>query len=192
MGFRVADAVATRRWPPVNGAPFPFMKSLPISIAVAVLLLLEADCGKKREITSLQRKEAASLLSEAQFALTLRDLARADGLLAKATALCPDAGDSWVSLGSVRMKLGQRDAARTAYKQALTAYEDAAAKNKTDAEPVLQQVTVLALLGRVKEARELADKLPARFPANRSVRMFAEGRKLERLLADPKFKDVAF
>lgn len=167
------------------------MKSVSFWIA-AVLLLLGAGCGKKSEITSLQRKEAATLLSEAQFALTLRDLKRAEGLLAKATALCPDAGDSWVSLGSVRMKLGQRDAAKTAYKWALTAFEDAAAKNKTDPEPLLQQVTVLALLGRVTDARALADKLPARFPAHRSVRMFVEGKNLDRLLADPKFKEVAF
>lgn len=168
------------------------MKSLPISIAVAVLLFLGVGCGKKPEITSLQRKEAASLLSEAQFALTLRDLPRAEGLLAKATAVCPDMGDSWVSLGSVRMKLGQRDAAKSAYKQALAVFEEAAAKNKADAEPVLQQVTVLALLGRVGEARALAEKLPARFPTNRNVRMYVEGKNLERLLADPKFKEVAF
>lgn len=168
------------------------MKSLPISIAVAVLLFLGAGCGKKPEITSLQRKEAAHLVSEAQFALTLRDLPRAEGLLAKATAVCPDMGDSWISLGSVRMRLGQRDAARTAYKRALAVLEEAAANNKADPEPVLQQVTVLALLGRVPEARALAEKLSSRFPASRSVRMYVEGKNLERLLADPQFKEVAF
>ena len=51
-------------------------------------------------ITPLERDKAANDMSEANFALTLKDWGRAEGLYAKATELCPDEGDAWVSLGS--------------------------------------------------------------------------------------------
>src|SRR4051794_15198966 len=126
-----------------------------VVLAVAVFVLGWAvGCGRsKPEITSLQRKEAANLISEAQFALTLRDHARAEGLLAKAAEMCPDTGEYWLILGQTRMKLGQKDGARTAYKRALAAFEDEAKSKKGDPQPVLQQITALALLGRIDDAK---------------------------------------
>lgn len=168
------------------------MKLTRIFLMAATILALASGCGvKKKEITSLQRKEAANLVSEAQFAVTLRDYARAEGVLAKAAELCPDTAEYWISLGSARMRLGQRDAAKKAYQSGLAAYEQEAAEKKTDPQPVLQQVTVLALLGRVDEARALLEKIPARFPDNRTIRAAVEGKMLDRMLADPKFKEVA-
>src|SRR4051812_35481693 len=106
----------------------PFLTAL-------TLLAVTAGCGvKQKEITSAQRGEAATLASEAQFALSVREYSRAEGLLAKAVELCPDTGNYWVSLGSTRMRLSQRDAARTAYRQALSAYEGNAAKAPTSPE----------------------------------------------------------
>lgn len=162
------------------------------SIVIAGLLLLGAGCKPKvKEITSLQRKEAATLVSEAEFAVSLRDYARAEGLLAKASELSPDAPQYWLKLGSTRMKLGQREAAKAAYKRGLTVYEDAEGRNPKDPEPRLQQVYVLALLGRGDEARALLAKLSAKYPDNRNVRVYVEGKQLERMLADPKFKEIA-
>lgn len=160
---------------------------------LALALLAAAGCGakKKPEITSLQRKEAANIYSEAQFALTIRDYPRAEGLLAKATELCPDTGPYWTTLGTTRMKLKQRDAARKAYQQALEVYGEAAAEAKTDPQPRLEQVTILLLLGRADDAKALLDKLPKEFPDNRQVRAYIDGKMLERMLADPKFKEVA-
>ena len=91
------------------------------SLAVVVLCGTPGCSPKSKEITSLQRKEAATLDSEAQFALQLKDLARAEGLIAKAADLCPDTGKYWVDLGSIRVRLGKKDAARTAYQGALKA-----------------------------------------------------------------------
>jgi Flp pilus assembly protein TadD len=162
-----------------------------LSLAVVALLSCGGCKSKPKEITSLQRKEAALLVSEAQFAISLRDFARAEGEFAKAAALCPDDGDYWVSLGSMRVRLGQRDGAKTAYKNALAAFEDAAGRDAKDAQLALQQVSVLALLGRPDDARALLAKLPARFPGNREVRIFIEQKQLESMLADPKFREVA-
>jgi Flp pilus assembly protein TadD len=164
-----------------------------VALSLAVFVLGgAAGCGKRKtEITSLQRKEAANLISEAQFALTLRDQARAEGLLTKAAETCPDTGEYWLLLGQTRMKLGQKDGARTAYKRALEAFDDEAKAKKTDPQPVLQQITVLALLGRIDDAKASIEKLPARFPGNRSIRSFTDGKVLDRMLADPKFKELA-
>lgn len=161
----------------------------PCVIFVAALFAF-SGC-QKREISTTDRKQAANLISEAQFALTMKDYTRAEGLFVQATKLCPDTGDFWIGLGNTRVQLGQRDGARSAYQKALAAFADAAAKDKTDSEPALRQVYTLALLGRADDARALASKLPDRYPNDREVRAFVETKQIDRMLADPGFKQVA-
>jgi tetratricopeptide (TPR) repeat protein len=157
-----------------------------------VAALSATGCGRRsKEITSLQRKEAASLASEAEFAVTLRDLPRAEILLTKVAALCPDTGEYWVGLGSLRMRLGDRDGAKSAYQSALRAYQDAAKGEKADGAQVLQQIHALALLGRVDEARKLLEKSEKKFPNDRLIRDFIQERQLDQMLADPTFKGMS-
>lgn len=163
-----------------------------ILVLLGFVAVAATGCGRRgREITSLQRKEAASLASEAEFAMTMRDLPRAEKALTKVVALCPDTGEYWVGLGSLRMRLGDRDGAKSAYQSALSAYEDAAKKEKADGGPVLQQVHVLALLGRVDEARKLLEKSEKKFPNDRLIRDFIQERQLDQMLADPTFKGMS-
>lgn len=166
-----------------------------VRLLVAVLgVAALSACGggkKKAEVSESKRKEATLHVSEAQFALSVRDYARAEPLLAKAAELAPDTGDYWLILGQTRMRLGQKDAARTAYKRALAAFEDDAKEKKTEPQPVLQQITTLALLGRIDDAKALIEKLPARFPDNRAIRTYSDGKALDRMMSDPKFKELA-
>jgi Flp pilus assembly protein TadD len=166
------------------------MKLLSGWLILVVTFFGVLGCAKK-EISPLQRKQAATLVSEAEFAATMRDFARAEGLMVQATTLCPDTGMYWVSLGSTRVRLGQRDAARNAYEHALAAFGGAVGRGKSDAEPALQQVYVLALLGRVDDARRLQEKLLTLYPNERDVRSFVEDKRLDHILADPQFKQLA-
>ena len=162
-------------------------------LLAAVLVLGATACKPKvktSEITSLQRKEAATLVSEAEFAMQIRDLPRAEGLFAKAVALCPDDGKYWVDLGSLRVRLGNKDTARAAYKSALSAYEALAATGK-DSQPWLQQVYVLALLGRPDDARAMLERAQKKFPDDRDVRAFVENKQLDQMIAHPRFKEIA-
>ncbi len=165
------------------------------SVLFAVTLVaLAGGCGaKKKEVSELQRKQADHLVAEAEFAMTLRDWPRAEGLLAQATALVPDNALLWTSLGSMRVRMGNKGTARDAYQKALKVYEAEAAADKTkaDAEPWLKQVYVLALLGRTSDARTLLEKLPRQFPNSRNVRAFIEGKQFDRMVADPQFKQAA-
>ncbi|MFI5358128.1 MAG: tetratricopeptide repeat protein [Opitutales bacterium] len=149
-----------------------------------------AGCGRK-EVTSLQRKQAANLVSEAEFAVNLRDYARAEGLLAQAVAVCPDTPEYWLNLGSVRRRLGNRAGAKDAYEQMLGLARDNYRRNAKDPEPLLQQVYVLALLGRMDEARAALEKAQKDHPDDRSIRAFVESRQLDRLPEDPNFKAIA-
>ena len=161
-------------------------------VLLGVALLGAAGCGRRtKEITSLQRKEAVSLVSEAEFAMSVRDLPRAEKLLAKVTALCPDTGEYWIGLGSIRMRMGNRDGAKAAYESALLVYQDAASKEKADGTPVLQQVHALALLGRVDEAKKVVEKAQKKLPNDRLIREFVQGRQLDIMLADPVFKEMS-
>lgn len=151
---------------------------------------LTAGCGRK-EITSLQRKEAANIVSEAQFALTLRDYARAEPLLAKAVAICPDMPEYWQSLGAVRRRLDNRSGAKQAYEQMLDASRDAYHRDAKNTDALLQQVYALALLGRVDDARDVLTKAQKDHPDDRVLSAFGDGKQLDRVLNDPAFKEIA-
>lgn len=158
----------------------------------AALLALGTGCrAKKKEVTELERKEAALLVSEAQFAMQIRNWADAEAALTKAVEKVPDAGPYWISLGAMRVKLGKRSEAKSAYQGALKAFEAEAAEDKNDPEPWLQQVYVLALLGRVDDGRALLEKTAKRFPDNRNVKLFVEGKQFDQMMADAKFKEMA-
>lgn len=167
------------------------MKLLGTCLIIVVALVASSGCAKKKEISALERKQAANLVSEAEFALTLRDYARAEGLLTQAAQLTPDEGGYWMSLGSTRMRLNDKGGARAAYQSAAEAFGEAAKKPESGPEPVVQQVLVHALLGEVDKARKLQEQLLARFPNDREVRAFVEGKRLDRMLEDPNFKQVA-
>jgi tetratricopeptide (TPR) repeat protein len=172
------------------------MKAVALFTACVAFAFCLAGCGKRGggstgKITELQRKEAAHADSEAQFAVTLRQWERAEGLYAKAAQLCPDTGPYWVSLGAMRVRLNRREPAKDAYQKALKAFEAEAEKNKTDVEPWLKQVEVLALLGRMDDGRATLEKAAKRFPNDRAVRSFIENKNFDRMIADPMFKQSA-
>jgi tetratricopeptide (TPR) repeat protein len=160
-------------------------------MVLAVALLASFGCAKTKEVSAIDRKKAESYVSEAQFALTIRDYARAESLYVQATAACPDDGAYWVGLGTTRMRQGQRESARTAYQTALKNYEGRLREKKTDTEAAMQQVYVLALLGRLDEARALQTKFQSRFPDDHDIRSFVEHKQLDRMIADPRFKEIA-
>ncbi len=165
------------------------MKTLPLMLVCVALLVLTA-CGRKA-VTPLRRKTAANLVSEAQFAINMRDYARAEGLFAKAVEACPDMGDYWVNLGAMRKRLNNRSGAEKAYEHAADAFQDAYKLDPKQPELVLQQVYALALLGRIDDARSVLEKARKNHPDNRGIRLFVENRQLDRITEDPAFKELA-
>ena len=161
-----------------------------LSLLLILSAVFAAGCGRK-EITSLQRKEAANIASEAQFALTLRDYARSEPLLTKATTLCPDTPEYWQSLGAVRRRLDNRSGAQQAYEQMRDAARDQYKRDDKNSNALLQQVYALALLGRADDARSLLEKAQKDHPDDRALGAFVDGKQLDRILADPAFKDIA-
>lgn len=164
----------------------------PRKILPALLLatVVTAGCAKK-EITPLQRKQGASYESEAQFALNLRDLPRAESLLVQATGVCPDNADYWLSLGTVRRRMENRPGARTAFEKALDASRESYRRDNRNSQLLLQQVYILAVLGKPDEARKTLEDARKKHPDNRNIRLFADGGELDRLLADPGFKELS-
>ncbi len=158
---------------------------------VCVALLGLTGCGRKTEITPIQRKTAANFVSEAQFAVSLRDYARAEDLFAKAVKACPDTGDYWVNLGAMRKRLNDRSGAKKAYQGAVEAFHNAYTADPKQPEMVLQEVYALALLGRIDDARSTLEKARKKHPDSRGIRLFAENRQLDRIIADPSFKELA-
>ena len=156
-------------------------------LAAAVAL---AGCRAK-EITSIDRKEAANIVSEAEFAVTIKDWSRAEGLYSKAAGLCPDDGETWVGLGVVRMRLHNPAGARDAYKSGLSAYEDDIKRDPANTASVIRCASVLVILGRADEARSLVDKAYAKNPDDRRLRDFVQMKGVDRIVADPGLKAVS-
>lgn len=167
------------------------MRILRVIFAGLALLGLGA-CGKKKtEITPVQRKTAAHHASEAQFAVSIRDYARAESLYAQAAALCPDTGDYWLSLGAMRMRLADRSGAKKAYGRAVEAFDDAYKSEPPQVEAALQKVYALLLLGKTDEARAQLAAAAKKHPENRTVSNFVRDGQLDRILAQPAFKELA-
>jgi Flp pilus assembly protein TadD len=160
------------------------------ALALAAAALALAGCHR-REITAIERAEAANVVSEGDFAVNLRDWPRAEGLYAKAAGLCPDQGEIWVNLGIVRMRMHNRDGARTAFRAALSAYGDDIDLRPNDSMAVLRKAYVLVILGRAEEAKGIVNKAYARLPEDRRLRNFIEANGLEKLVADPSTKEIS-
>jgi len=161
-------------------------------LLVVLALLTAAGCKPKvRHSTDLERKQAANLDSEADFAISLRDFARAEPLLNQATTLCPDVIQGWMKLAAIRIKLGDKAMARTAYEGALKASRAAYAEKPELVEARMQEVYVLVFLGRVDEARDALTKAQKALPNNLDLRTFIERKQLDQLLNDPNFKQLA-
>ncbi len=154
------------------------------------MLLLVLGCAPRKEVTERDRKEAVHLVSEAQFALTMREWARAEALLAKAVELAPT-GDYWMSLGGTRVRLNNRKGAKVAYEAALKALGHEAARHNTSPAPWLKQAYVLALLGRREESQAVIAKGAKAFPNDGRLRALTEPKEFERMVSSPNFKDVA-
>jgi len=168
------------------------MFKIVVFIGSLLSLLAVAGCKpKSASITSLQRKEAASLISEAEFALTIHELARAEKLLTQASVLEFDNGKTWISLGMIRVRLSRKAAAKAAYESALHAYEEAYVLQPKSAQLYLQQVYLLALLGRMTEARSLLAEIQKKHGADPEVRSFVQSRQLDAMAQSPQFKEIA-
>jgi len=159
--------------------------------ALVMLAVLVLSGCHRREITSLERKEAANVVSEADFAVTLKDWGRAEGLFSKAVALCPDQGDTWVNLGMVRMRMGNKDGARSAFKSALSAYSDDMGREPFNSLAVLRKAYVLVILGRTDEAKSMVAKAYSKHPDDRELRSFVGGNGVDRMASDPGLKEIS-
>jgi Flp pilus assembly protein TadD len=160
-----------------------------VALVLAAVVVL-GGC-RPRAITKLERDEAANVISEAEFAVTIKDWVRAEGLYAKAAELCPDQGETWVRLGVVRVHLRDPDGARAAYKSALSDFEDDFKRDPSNTSSVIRGASVLVILGRTEEARSMVDKAYAKYPDDRRLRTFVEMKGVDRIVADPGLKEIS-
>lgn len=166
-----------------------FGKACAVSLTLAAVVFV-FGCRATKEVTERNRKEAAVMASEAQFAVTVKDWARAEGLYVKAVAIVP-AGNYYLGLGGARKHLNNRAGAKAAYESALKAYEAEAVRHSTSPDPWMKQVLVLGLLGRKSECQALLAKAAKRLPNDPKIRALQDPKELERMFAAPEFKDMA-
>lgn len=163
-----------------------------IVVTAMALGLLAVGCSRKpKEIPSAVLNEAAQNASEAEFALQVREYARAESLLAHAVELNPGEAAYWVQLGGARKKLGNTSGARKAYERARDLFDQAYRKNKDNPALAFAELHTLVLLGKPDDARKLLNELQKARPDDIQVKAFVEQRMLDQLLASPAVKELA-
>ncbi|MFA6962377.1 MAG: tetratricopeptide repeat protein [Opitutaceae bacterium] len=166
------------------------MKRL-LTLLVCVIVLVSTGCSKKpKEVSKVDIAQAASLASEAQFAMQIREYSRAEELIQQALKLRNDMPEYWVSLGMARRKQDDTSGARKAYEKALELHT-ALYKKDHAPEQLSQQAFVLALLGRTDEAVKLLQKGLKDHPDSPVMQKMADPRGLPRTFQTPEFKALA-
>ncbi|HEY9250492.1 MAG TPA: tetratricopeptide repeat protein [Rariglobus sp.] len=165
------------------------MKRLSLILACAVLWVATGCSPKKKEVPEAVKAEAGMYYSEAEFAMQIREFARAEELIQRAIKLNDDVPEYWVRLGMVRRKQENKDGARKAYKQALELHSAHYKKTKEPKE-LAQQAFVLALLGRTDEALKLLEKGLKDHPDSPEMKKLADPRGFPRTFQNPQFKEL--
>lgn len=166
------------------------MKRIPLILVFSVLLLA-AGCSKKaKEVPAGVKAEAAMLISEAQFASSIREYPRAEELIERAIKLRDDVPEYWVTLGMTRRKQDNKDGARKAYEKALGLHKSRYKADKTP-EELGQQAFVLALLGRTEEALKVLAQGIKDHPDDATMKKMADPRGLPATFKNAKFKELA-
>jgi tetratricopeptide (TPR) repeat protein len=160
-------------------------------LVLCVLLAAVTGCSKKnKEVSAAVKSESAMLVSEAQFAMQIREFGRAEELMQRAVKLREDMPEYWVTLGMARRKQDNKGGARKAYTTALELHT-ARYKEGHQLEELAQQAFVLALLGRGDEALALLSQGLKDNPTSPVMQKMADPRGLPRTFKTDEFKALA-
>jgi len=161
-------------------------------VALGTCLLVgckdKAKGKAKDEVPKMSRVEAANLSSEADFAMQMKDFARAEKALARAVQLDPQILIYWLDLGISRRRLGNVDGARNAYQKALSICEEEYRQNPKDPTVILAYVRTLVLLNKAGEAKKLLEKAHQDLPNDREIQSYWKTKAVDQMLADPELK----
>lgn len=161
------------------------------ALFAAVFLLVAAGCSKApKEVSDSVKAEAATLISEAQFAMSIREFSRAEELIQKAIKLREDVPEYWVTLGMVRRKQDNKSGARSAYEEALDLHTDRYNAEKKP-EELAQRAFVMGLLGKTDEALKLLEAGMKEYPDSPVMKKMADPRGLPATFKRAEFKELA-
>ncbi|MBL9201227.1 MAG: hypothetical protein JNL39_12015 [Opitutaceae bacterium] len=167
------------------------MKTLRLACLAIPLLLVPAGCGPgAKPLSERDLNEMKALQAESQYAMTMKQWSRAESLYERAIKISPEV-EFFHNLGSARMRLQNRAGAKEAYESGIRACDHLAAVKRGSTDPLLKKIQLLALLGKVEEARALQAKIDKEFRQDHAVRAFVDGKKLDALIASPIFKEIA-
>lgn len=162
-----------------------------VAICAAVAVLLGGCKDKPKEIPKVALAEAAQDVSEAEFALQIRDYARAENLLSKAVELNPEEPRYWLQLGAARKKLANTRGAKKAYERARDVLKAQYRRDKSSAGPLFAEMEVCVLLGKPGDAKSVYERVVKDHGNDPEVKNFVEGHMFDKLLEDPNLKAMA-
>ena len=159
---------------------------------LAVLALAVSGCkDKPKELPRAVLAEAAQNVSEAEFAMQIRDYARAEGLLAKAVELNPEEPRYWLQLGAARKRMSNTSGAKKAYEKARDVLKAEYRRDNKSPGPLFAEMEVCMLLGKPNDAKAVYDRMLKDHGDDPDVKNFVENHMLEKLLTDPNLKALS-
>lgn len=167
-----------------------FLTTLGLGLLLPFVLVSCSDKSKARTpgtpkvVAKAVEAEAENMISDAMFAMQVRDYARAEKGFARAVELRPDVPDWWESLGAIRKMQGKTGDARSAYKKALALWEDYYDET-SDPQFGMHKVVLLVILDKADEARSVVEKMGKKHPNDQALQTFIKNKGLERMIASP-------
>jgi tetratricopeptide (TPR) repeat protein len=160
-------------------------------LGLALLACVAAGCkDKPKEVPKAVRAEAAQNASEGEFAMQIRDYARAETLFAKSVELDKMVPQYWIQLGAARKRQGNTSGARKAYEEARDICRAEIKRDKNASGFRFIEMEVCLLLGKPDEAKKLLETAKRDLPDDPTMRQFVESNALDRMSADPELKAV--
>ena len=144
------------------------MKITPLTLILSLAFFV--SCTRSHQSDSARVEE---LGSQSTVALNARDYSTSQRLAAEATRLDPKFAEAWVAYGMSSIKLGQTNEAREAYERALSLYQARLRQNPSDSNQALQQIFLLALLGRFDEAEAVLKRAHIEYPSDNQISTLA-------------------
>ncbi len=167
------------------------MKKQTLYIAMALALAVSGCKDKPKEIPAIARAEAAQYVGEAEFAMQIRDYARAEGLFARAVELDSEQPRYWLHLGSARKHLNNISGARKAYERARELLQLQYRGDKSSPVPLFAEIQVCILLGKPDDAKNVYDRIVRDHGAEAEVKDFVERRLFDELVTDTNLKAMS-
>ncbi len=173
-----------------------FVSGCPSLILAVFLCVALVGCKDKPKtpVPSTPKAVAAEvgrIISEAEFAVQMKDFARAETLMNQAIALEKDDARHYMRLAYVAIQQANKTNARAAYEKALKCYIQESKGDGGNPAIILDIINVHLLLRQPAEAQKVLDAAVKQFPKVEDFKIMQKENAIQQMMKDPEIQSLS-